>query len=85
MNLNGKRVLVIDICKKYAEFIYDYLEFFFLGEISNGLTTLKGLALGLGDEIERQNNQLDRLGPKVGKANDHLEHQNKQMKTILRK
>lgn len=58
---------------------------FFLGEISNGLTTLKGLALGLGDEIERQNNQLDRLGPKVGKANDHLEHQNKQMKTILRK
>lgn len=56
-----------------------------LGEISNGLTTLKGLALGLGDEIERQNNQLDRLGPKVGKANDHLEHQNKQMKTILRK
>lgn len=56
-----------------------------LGEISNGLTTLKGLALGLGDEIERQNNQLDRLGPKVGKANDRLEHQNKQMKTILRK
>lgn len=85
MNLNGKRVLVIDICKKYAEFIYDYLDLFFLGEISNGLTTLKGLALGLGDEIERQNNQLDRLGPKVGKANDHLEHQNKQMKTILRK
>lgn len=56
-----------------------------LGQISDGLTTLKGLALGLGDEIERQNTQLDRLGPKVGKANDLLENQNKQMKTILRK
>lgn len=53
MNLNGKRVLVIDICKKYVEFIYDYLDFFFLGEILNGLIILKGLVLGLGDEIER--------------------------------
>lgn len=56
-----------------------------LGQISDGLTALKGLALGLGNEIERQNTQLDRMGPKVDKANTLLEGQNKQMRNILRK
>ena len=56
-----------------------------LGQISDGLTNLKGLALGLGDEIERQNVQLGRMDPKVRKANDLLENQNKQMRNILRK
>ncbi|XP_022336729.2 soluble NSF attachment protein 29-like [Crassostrea virginica] len=56
-----------------------------LGQISDGLTNLKGLALGLGDEIERQNVQLGGMDPKVRKANDLLENQNKQMRNILRK
>lgn len=41
--------------------------------------------MGLGDEIEQQNSQLERMDPKIRKANDLLENQNKQMRNILRK
>ena len=56
------------------------------GLMSDGLSKLKGLALGLGDEIERQNEQIDtKINPQMDKLNLNLDHQNKQMKNILRK
>nr|KAG5707029.1 hypothetical protein BaRGS_019634 [Batillaria attramentaria] len=56
-----------------------------LGMMSDGMSRLKGLALGLGDEIETQNQQLDRITPKVDKSNVLLEHQNQQMGRILKR
>lgn len=57
-----------------------------LGLMSDGISKLKGLAMGLGDEIERQNRQIDdRINPQMDKLNLNLENQNKQMKNILRK
>lgn len=44
---------------------------------------LKGLALGLGDEIERQNEQIDRIEGKVGRADTTIRDQNKQIRGIL--
>jgi synaptosomal-associated protein 29 len=56
-----------------------------LGQMLHGMTRLKGLAVGLGDEIERQNEQLDRINVKVEKTDQLLTHQNTQMKRILKK
>ena len=36
--------------------------------MSDGMSRLKGLALGLGDEIEAQNDQIDRINREVGTA-----------------
>ncbi|GFN92818.1 synaptosomal-associated protein 29 [Plakobranchus ocellatus] len=58
---------------------------FNLGMMSDGMSRLKGLALGLGDEIERQNEQLDRINVKVGDTDDLLSNQNRQMRKILKK
>ena len=55
------------------------------GLMSDGLGRLKNLAMGLGDEIEQQSESLDRLNPKVNRANDLLETQNTQMNRILKK
>ena len=55
------------------------------GMMSDGLGRLKDLARGLGDEIDAQNADLDRIDPKVNKSNDLLEWQNRQMNKILKK
>lgn len=57
-----------------------------LGLMSDGLSKLKGLALGLGGEIERQNEQIEtKINPQMDKLNYNLDNQNTQMKKILRK
>ncbi|XP_012946367.1 synaptosomal-associated protein 29 [Aplysia californica] len=53
--------------------------------MGEGMARLKGLAAGLGDEIERQNDQLDRINVKVDGTDDLLSHQNTQMRRILKK
>jgi hypothetical protein len=53
--------------------------------MSGGLSRLKDLARGMGEEIDQQNVALDRINPKVNRANDLLENQNKQMFKILKK
>ncbi|GFS20088.1 synaptosomal-associated protein 29 [Elysia marginata] len=58
---------------------------FNLGMMSEGMSRLKGLAQGLGDEIERQNDQLDRINVKVDNTDDLLSNQNRQMRRILKK
>lgn len=56
-----------------------------LSEIDLGLGRLKHLALGLGSEIEDQNQTLDRITGKAERVEDTLQHQNRQMKRILKK
>lgn len=56
-----------------------------LGMMSDGMSRLKDLALGLGDEIEAHNEQLGRITPKVDRSNDLLENQNRQMGRILKR
>lgn len=56
-----------------------------LGAMSSGLSRLRGLALGLGDEMDRQDEQLDRIDPKLERANIILKDQNRQMGHILKK
>lgn len=53
--------------------------------MSDGMATLKHLALGLGDEIEAQNEQLERIMPKTERADIKIRDQNRQMKQILGK
>ncbi|CAG2111532.1 unnamed protein product [Medioppia subpectinata] len=55
-----------------------------LSEIDLGIGRLKNLALGLGSEIEEQNSTLDRITGKAERAEDTLQHQNRQMKRILK-
>ena len=47
------------------------------------MSRLKGLALGLGDEIEAQNDQIDRINREVDKADISIQDKNKQMRQIL--
>lgn len=56
-----------------------------LDHLGLGLARLKGLAMGLGDEIEEQNAMLDRLGNSVDRADLGIQRQNKQMNKILKK
>lgn len=53
--------------------------------MSEGMAKLKNLAMDMGDEIGRQNDQLDRINVKTDRALPRLENQNKQMKKILYK
>ncbi|XP_041349026.1 synaptosomal-associated protein 29-like [Gigantopelta aegis] len=55
-----------------------------LALMCDGMSRLKGLALGLGDEIEQQNEQLDRINVKATKADSTLDIQNRQMRKILK-
>ena len=55
-----------------------------LSELDLGLGRLKNLAIGLGSEIEDQNQTLDRITGKAERAEDTLQHQNRQMKRILK-
>lgn len=52
--------------------------------MSEGMARLKGLAQGLGDEIESQNAQLDRINISADRADIKLTDQNRQMKGILK-
>ena len=54
-------------------------------EMSSGLSRLKGLAMGLGTEMDKQNEQLDRLDAKSERANIIIKDQNRQMGQILKK
>lgn len=53
--------------------------------ISRGLGRLKEDALILGGEIERQNDQLDRLGYKADRAYQTVDESDKKVRRILRK
>lgn len=53
--------------------------------MSDGMSKLKMLAMNLGDEIESQNDQLDRINYKVDKNSSLLDNQNAQMRKILYK
>jgi synaptosomal-associated protein 29 len=55
-----------------------------LEEMDLGVGRLKNLALGLGNEIDDQNSLLDRITGKSERAEDTLQHQNRQMKRILK-
>lgn len=52
--------------------------------MSEGLGRLKNLAVGLNQEIESQNELLDRINDKVMDTDDSLWHQQKQIKRILK-
>jgi len=54
-------------------------------QMSTGVSRLKGLAVGLGDEISAQNDHLDRIGPKIERADTKIRDQNRQMRHILGK
>lgn len=56
-----------------------------LGELSLGLGRLKNLAMGLGTEIETQNDMIERIMTKEERAEETLGYQNRQMKQILKK
>ena len=52
--------------------------------MADGMSRLKNLALDLGDEIEKQSDQIDRINLNVNKANVTLDDQNRQIRKILR-
>ncbi|CAH1801986.1 unnamed protein product [Owenia fusiformis] len=56
-----------------------------LDMMSDGMSKLKMMAMSLGDEIERQNDQIDRIQPNMDRAAGTIEHQTSQMKKILGK
>jgi len=55
-----------------------------LDMMSDGLGRLKNLAVGLNEEIDAQNDLLDRINDKVMDTDDTLWHQQKQIKRILK-
>jgi len=56
-----------------------------LDELGLGLGRLKQLALGLGDEIENQNEMIEGITSRSERADDTLRHQNRQMTQLLKK
>lgn len=56
-----------------------------LSELGLGLSRLKNLALGLGTEIESQDEMLTRIMQKEERAEETIGYQNRQMKQILKK
>ncbi|GFG37036.1 hypothetical protein Cfor_05432 [Coptotermes formosanus] len=56
-----------------------------LEDMCTSLTRLKGLAEGLGEEIESQNEMLDRLTDKTDTADFTITRQNKDMNKLLKK
>jgi len=52
--------------------------------MSDGMSRLKMLAKGLGNEIETQNEQLERINEQVGRADIKITDQNRQMRNILK-
>lgn len=58
--------------------------FLLTDEMSHGVDRLKMLAMGLGTEIGRQNEQLDRINAAVDPTSLRIEDQNRQMKRQLK-
>ncbi|XP_012253435.1 synaptosomal-associated protein 29 [Athalia rosae] len=56
-----------------------------LDEMSGSLARLKGLAVGLTEEIDSQNDLIDTVMEKTEKADITIERQNKDMKRLLKK
>lgn len=56
-----------------------------LDEMSAGLQRLKGLGMGLGEEISAQNEQVERIANKTERGDTTLGDQNRQMRHILGK
>ncbi|KDR12010.1 synaptosomal-associated protein 29 [Zootermopsis nevadensis] len=56
-----------------------------LEDMCSSLSRLKGLAQGLGEEIDTQNEVLDRLNDKTDKADFTILRQNKEMNKLLKK
>ncbi|THD23634.1 Synaptosomal-associated protein 29 [Fasciola hepatica] len=54
-----------------------------LGLMSDGVSRLKGLAQGLNEELRLQNEQLDRMAPRVDSVTDTMTRQNQQMNKLL--
>ena len=52
--------------------------------MSTGIGRLKMLALGLGDELERQNTQIERVTHKSEVVKPKIDDQNRQMKQLLK-
>jgi synaptosomal-associated protein 29 len=56
-----------------------------LEDMCTSLTRLKGLAEGLGEEIDSQNEVIDRVTDKTDKADFSITRQNKEMNKLLKK
>jgi hypothetical protein len=56
-----------------------------LEDMCTSLSHLKGLAEGLGEEIDVQNEMLDRLNDKTDKADFTILRQNREMNKLLKK
>ncbi|XP_022102129.1 synaptosomal-associated protein 29-like isoform X2 [Acanthaster planci] len=56
-----------------------------LDEMSSGLARLKNLGMGLGDEIDRQNDDIDRITGKTDRLDTRIEGVNTDIKKILRR
>jgi synaptosomal-associated protein 29 len=56
-----------------------------LEDMCTSVSHLKGLAEGLGEEIDSQNEILDRLNDKVDKADFTIIRQNKEINKLLKK
>lgn len=56
-----------------------------LDEMSGSLARLKGLAIGLSEEIDSQNDLIDNIDDKTEKADIMLMKQNKDLKHLLKK
>jgi hypothetical protein len=52
--------------------------------VSRGLDELKSLAVSLGNELDRQNPQIDRLAERTGMVKGRVADQDKQIKKILK-
>lgn len=53
--------------------------------VSSYLGNLKNMALDMGDTIENQNKQLDRIGGKIEDGNTRVQFANKKTQDLLRK
>lgn len=56
-----------------------------LDEMMGGLSRLKGLALGLGEELEGQNHLVENIIGKSERADMNIQRQNKDMNRLLKK
>ncbi|XP_066251505.1 synaptosomal-associated protein 29 [Euwallacea similis] len=56
-----------------------------LAEMSSNITRLKGLAVGLGEEIDSQNDLLDTITYKAENADIMVQRQNKELSKLLKK
>ncbi|KXS20174.1 hypothetical protein M427DRAFT_94601 [Gonapodya prolifera JEL478] len=56
-----------------------------LDQMQVGITVLKNMAQGMGEELDKQNEMLDTIDTKVDKANEKLDNINVKMKNTLDK